>query len=244
MFEANQIQSFNELEMEVYRYVVEHMNTIPYMRIRELAKETHVSTTTILRFCKKVDCDGFSEFKFKLKENIGQKESLVLIDDKAEIDRFFTERFPSELFQQQVEEAITIMAKSGTIVFLGLGNSLPIAQYAARVVSNSGKFSVCISDPFYPARMVPNLDATIVILSISGESTQLLELARDVKNTKSTVISITSNPNCSLARFADVAIATGVMPQRREEIDYTTNVPVLYLIEYMAKKLENRKSEE
>lgn len=244
MFEANQIQSFNELEMEVYRYVVEHMNIIPYMRIRELAKETHVSTTTILRFCKKVDCDGFSEFKFKLKEKVGQKDSLQLVDDRAEIDRFFSERFPSEMFQQQIEEVVTLMAKHDTVIFLGLGNSLPIAQYAARCVSNSGKFAVCIADPFYPARMVPNLDAVIFILSVSGESTQLLELARDVKKTKSTLISITSNSNCSLARFADVALTTGVLPQRREEIDYTTNVPTLYLIEQIAKKLENRKSEE
>lgn len=244
MFEANQIQSFNELEMEVYRYVIEHINIIPYMRIRELAKETHVSTTTILRFCKKVDCDGFSEFKFKLKEKIGQKESLKLVDDRAEIDRFFSERFPSEPFQQQIEEVVKVMAKHDTVIFLGLGNSLSIAQYAARCVSNSGKFGVCISDPFYPARMVPNLDAVIVILSISGESTQLLELARDIKNTKSTLISITSTSNCSLARFADVALATGVIPQRREEIDYTTNVPTLFLIEQIAKRLENRKSEE
>lgn len=31
------------------------------MRIRELADEAHVSTTTILRFCKKLKCEGYSD---------------------------------------------------------------------------------------------------------------------------------------------------------------------------------------
>ena len=58
MFTAEQVKSFNELEFGVYQYIIQHQAAVPYMRIRELAAETHVSTTTILRFCKKVDCDG------------------------------------------------------------------------------------------------------------------------------------------------------------------------------------------
>ena len=50
---VRQIQNLNELEMQVYQYVMKHQNSVPYMRIRELAAEAHVSTTTILHFCKK-----------------------------------------------------------------------------------------------------------------------------------------------------------------------------------------------
>lgn len=39
LFTAQQIQSLNELELLVYRYINEHPNTVPFMRIRELAAE-------------------------------------------------------------------------------------------------------------------------------------------------------------------------------------------------------------
>ena len=41
LFTAQQIQSLNELELLVYRYINEHPNTVPFMRIRELAAEAH-----------------------------------------------------------------------------------------------------------------------------------------------------------------------------------------------------------
>lgn len=54
LFDAQQVQALNELELLVYRYIVAHPNTVPFMRIRELAAEAHVSTTTVLHFCKKM----------------------------------------------------------------------------------------------------------------------------------------------------------------------------------------------
>lgn len=53
MFDYEIIKSFNELEMLVYQYVMEHKEEIKYMTIRELAEAVHVSTSTVLRFCKK-----------------------------------------------------------------------------------------------------------------------------------------------------------------------------------------------
>lgn len=62
---VRQIQNMNELEMQVYQYVMKHQNSVPYMRIRELAAEAHVSTTTILHFCKKSDVKAIHSFDGK-----------------------------------------------------------------------------------------------------------------------------------------------------------------------------------
>ena len=67
MFTVEQIQSLNELEMEVYLYVMKHQSSVRYMRIRELAAEAHVSTTTVERFCKKMGCDGYSLWSLNSK---------------------------------------------------------------------------------------------------------------------------------------------------------------------------------
>ena len=56
MFTHEMIKSFNQLEMDVYNYIIGNEEKVVYMKVRELAEEVHVSTTTILRFCKKVGC--------------------------------------------------------------------------------------------------------------------------------------------------------------------------------------------
>lgn len=53
MFTNEQISSYNDLEMSLFNYIMQNMDKVTYMRIRELADATHVSTTTVLRFCKK-----------------------------------------------------------------------------------------------------------------------------------------------------------------------------------------------
>ncbi|MFG6332138.1 MAG: hypothetical protein K1W28_10000 [Lachnospiraceae bacterium] len=73
MFSAEQIKNLNELEMQVYQYILQHKAAVPYMRIRELAAESYVSPTTVLRFCKKMGCEGYSEFKWKMKTRRGRK---------------------------------------------------------------------------------------------------------------------------------------------------------------------------
>ena len=42
-----------------------------YTQVNSLNEtETHVSTATVVRFCKKLRCEGFIEFKYKLKDSI------------------------------------------------------------------------------------------------------------------------------------------------------------------------------
>lgn len=54
MFSVEQIKTLNNLELEIYEYVIKNPNKVKYMRIRELALEVHASTSTILRFCQKM----------------------------------------------------------------------------------------------------------------------------------------------------------------------------------------------
>ena len=47
MFSYSQIKSLNDLEISVYNYIMDNKDKVRYMKIRELAVESHVSTTTI-----------------------------------------------------------------------------------------------------------------------------------------------------------------------------------------------------
>ncbi len=152
MFRVEEIQSLNELELSVYEYVMQHISAVPYMRIRELAAEAHVSTSTVLRFCRKMGCDGYSEFRLRMKEHNGQKKAGMLTGDLSEIKAFF-ERLETGKFQKKLEEAASVIARMERVVFVGIGSSGHIGQYGARCFTNAGKFSLHIQDPFYPVHM-------------------------------------------------------------------------------------------
>ncbi len=243
MFSAEQIQSLNELELEVYKYVMQHKSTIPYMRIREFAAEAHVSTTTVLRFCKKMGCDGYTEFKIRLKEEAGQKKVEELPEDYAELKAFF-ERLEAPGFQKRIEEAAAMIAMSERVTFVGMGNSGNICQYGARYFTNLGKFSLSVSDPFYPVNMADMQKMTAVVLSVSGESEQIVKIVNGLKKAQCNIISITNTEQSTLAHLADISLCYYISMHRGEErIDYSSQVPAVYLIETLGKRVRNRLAE-
>lgn len=67
-FSADVINSLSPLELEVLRYINLHKEEIAGMSIHDLAKTTFVSTTTIIRLCKKLNLEGYSHLKYFLRD--------------------------------------------------------------------------------------------------------------------------------------------------------------------------------
>lgn len=240
MFTVEKIRSLNELELSVYEYVIQHKSTVPYMRIRELAEEVHVSTTTVLRFCKKMGCDGYNEFKFRLKDLVGQKPIEQIPEDVAELRAFF-ERVESRSFQEKLEEASAMIARADRVIMVGIGNSGYIGEYAARYFTNLGKFCLYITDAFYPINMVDADFTVAIVLSVSGEPVQIVDSIQGFKKAGCSVITITNNEQSTAARLSDLNISYYTNMRRGElMVDYTSQVPVVYLLECLAKKVRNR----
>ena len=64
MFNNQLVSTLNAFEFKVYNYVIKnHQQTVIYMTVRELAEACDVSTATILRFCKKMNCSGYANSK-------------------------------------------------------------------------------------------------------------------------------------------------------------------------------------
>ena len=61
----------------MYNYVVKNLKHILNLSVRELADEVHVSTATVMRFCKKMGYSGFSELKYKIKEFFAKKKKRI-----------------------------------------------------------------------------------------------------------------------------------------------------------------------
>ena len=238
MFTHEMVKSFNQLEMDVYNYIVRNEDKVVYMKVRELADAVHVSTTTILRFCRKAGCEGYSEFRLKLKQELNEKEKVNLDMDVPALEDFF-ERVQTKVFHENIREAVGMLMKSASIIFVGVGSSAIMGKYGARYFNNVGWFSFSIDDPFTPVFRGKNENIVTIALSVSGETEQTLLLAEKLKRRGSQLISITNKANCSLAKMSDCNINYYFTEYKtsRGDYDLTSQMAVVFILELIGRQL-------
>ncbi|NRD76256.1 MurR/RpiR family transcriptional regulator [Bacillus sp. BRMEA1] len=236
MFSNDVIASFNDLEVALYDYISKNSDKVIYMRIRDLAKETHVSTSTILRFCRKVDCEGFSEFKVKLKLLLDKKVDIQIKTMDHSLAEFM-ERTLKGSFDENIHEAAKQIAQSDSVIFIGTGSSGILAEYGARYFSSLGKFSMYIKDPHFPIQSNYLKNSATIALSVSGENRFTVTHINRLKQEGSKIISITNNKQCTISKISDINISYYVTEEWYNHSNITTQIPVVYILEAVARKV-------
>lgn len=236
MFDYETIKSFNELEMLVYNYIIEHKQEVKYMTIRELADAIHVSTSTVLRFCRKNDCDGYSEFRMKFKMYLSEEKKKQPQNGIDEITHFF-QYVSTPAFENTLSVAANAIRNAKQLIFIGIGTSGCLGKYGARYFSNLDKYSQHIEDPYFP--IGTDTEKTVVIaLSVSGETPEVIKLAERFKFHSCKLISITNKNSCTLAKMSDYNLSYYVTERMvREEYNITTQIPVIYLLETLGRMI-------
>ncbi len=234
MFTNEQVQTLNELELEVYNYVLANMHKVTKMKIRDLASEVHVSTSTILRFCSKVGSDGFSEFKIQLKLYLQHRDVIPVYEDITMI-RNFLDDIDKPKFQEKINKIVDLILSHEHVIFFGIGDSGILGKLGARLLSNVGKFSQVIDDPFYPFSTDNSL---VIVLSVSGEVREVIDKMKIFRQHSSTIISITNTDKCTIARMSDLNIAY-FMPFLRtsDNFNLTTQAPLVMILEMIEHKI-------
>ena len=237
MFNYEQIKKFTDVEILIYNYIMQNSQNIRYMTIRELADAVHVSTSAIMRFCKKLDCEGYAEFKVQFKMHLEETKEKQPLNDISEIIHYF-QSDNNEEFEQNISQVTQLVSQAKQIIFVGIGTSGILGKYGARYFSNIGKFSYFIDDPFYPNIGGISDDAVVIMLSVSGETEQTLNLARFFLQQRCTLVSITNSTNSTLAKMSQYNLSYYMTNQKNQkEYDITTQVPVVFILESIGRRL-------
>ena len=237
MFTYDNIQKFNATEILIYKYIVHNGDKIPFMTIRELADTINVSTSTILRFCNKCNCDGYKEFKEELKKYLNQIQKMPPQNDLAEILHYF-ERTNTNSFEQKIDQGADFIRKAEIVIFIGGGSSGTLAKYGARYFSNLGKFSIGLEDTCYPITEHMAKNTVVIVLSVSGETKEVIDLINRFRVNKNNVLSITNDADSTIAKMSDWNISYNMNIHKiNGGYNATTQVPVLFLMEALARRL-------
>lgn len=238
-FTEKELSALTELEYEVYKYIINNSDKIPYMTIRELSAEAHVSSTTIVNFCKKLNCNGFSEFKIKYK--MSQKDTAPVIHSNSSLDNFWV-RAKTKEFNDTLDEVSAEINKSSNLIAIGFGKSGVMAKYASTYFTSLGKLCLSLDSPYLELGHVNMSNCTALLFSVKGEYPNYTGIINNLIKSNVTIVSITNNGNNSLAKLSNYNIPYHIQYESiggNIHMDITTQVPVIYIIECLAKRSYN-----
>ena len=156
------IRAYNNLtksETKVADYILRHKQQVHLQSISELASACEVSEATISRFCHRVGCSSFNEFKLSLVHAISASDShtfdpdlysTVFPEDSVEakcrklcsISTEALQQTLSELDFHAISEVVDVLSAASRIFCFGQGNSSIVAEDAW------GRFA-CVSPKFH-----------------------------------------------------------------------------------------------
>lgn len=233
-FTYSQVESLNETETYVYNYVVKNTKKVLDESIRELANNTHVSTATIMRFCKKMGCEGFTELKYRLKENVEIQETKE--DDANNQFDSFIERVESSDYLESIRRAAEIIKQSDLILTLGIGTTGDFAKYTSRLLSGMGYCCYGVDGAAYPAqRVAEGYQVVIIVFYERLQKNPLFEEIYRYKNKNYMIIMFSNNNMGSMEHLCDEVIHISDGSVMLGKIH--SGIPMFYAIEKLAYEL-------
>ena len=165
LFDYHKAKGLNNSELSVYNFILQHRDKVATMTIRELSTSINLSTTTIIRFAKKMGFDSYNDLKYALsrsedKEN--KHRHYFPIDIPA--IQFLQTSVQDEALKKQLSEIADLIVQAKQVIFLGVGTSLSLAEYGSYLFSGIGILSFAITNPFYSLKLHhSNLEDVLVI---------------------------------------------------------------------------------
>lgn len=232
IFKSDNIAKLNALETRVFHYVLNNHELVSYLPIRELAKKTSVSTSTVLRFVNKMGFPSYNDFKYAYRQYWENERNYQRDYDFSAVTNCL-DKFGSEYYRDLFDDALSMIVQSKNVFFVGIGNSAATCQYGVRRFTNAGKLSFALSDPYL--NIDKNYwDATIIVVSVSGQTREVLDLVTNAKQSRYKIIAITTSPDSPLAKLSDLVIPTYINKIGVIGFDMTSQIPAIAIIENLS----------
>ena len=237
MISIEQLKQLNDLEYEIYTYLVSHQDLVTKEKLSDIANVLHVSPSMITRVCKKLGYDGFSQFKIQLRYSQNRETSIQENNIEYILDYF--KKIDNAQSQIPIKNIAQMMVNSNEVLFFGIGLSGAMAKYACYLFNRRGLKSFFVDD-FSHRFNVYDQETCVIIFTVSGETTEINNQIMFIKETGARVAVITNSVNTTAAKLADEVICYYV-PSHKDRYFYSsaTQVPVVHIIESIAREIEN-----
>ncbi|MDD3335851.1 MAG: MurR/RpiR family transcriptional regulator [Eubacteriales bacterium] len=218
----NAYSSLSPSERKVADFAMENMPVLVRMSMREVKNGAGVSEPTVVRFCRAIGFEGFTDFKISMAQQMGSYETLFpgRQDGKSDLEQLIRGTLQSErdlidvtmrcIDLSMVEAAAKLITRARRICFFGVCTSSEICRDASRKLVRLNMSVWNHSDIHDALLLVSEFgpDDLLFCVSHSGQTPEIHELLHVVHAKKTPTILMTSFPNKRLCRDVDVLLRT------------------------------------
>lgn len=220
-------KGFSLVERKIADFILEHSQEMIALSIRELAKRTYSSPTSILRLCKKLGTSGYQEFRIAFNTEINSEFYNADIDEDipfyhedslnsiagniAAINIRGIQDTLAMIDFERMKEIVKKITESICIDIYGDGSSLLSASEFRLKMLRLGK-AVHMEENFSnQCYQAANADPrhTAILISHSGESLNVTKIIKILKKRGVICIAVTSDTGSTIAKQADYVIQNG-----------------------------------
>jgi DNA-binding MurR/RpiR family transcriptional regulator len=206
-------------ERKVWDYFLRHPDAV-YQSITEVVKDSSVGYGTIIRFCQKMGCRGFQDYKVLMAQSVarsaqqkadGPRDPVMRYVQKVRDEILATAKLQDQSALVGVCESI---AGARHVLVTGLAGSSPLAIGFDYLLSRIGISSTVVPEGYTLAIRAALLEKGDVFfaISFSGATKDILAAAGIAKDRGATVISLTNFRNAPLVEQADYSLFTATDP--------------------------------
>lgn len=208
-----------DVEKSVIRYILDNIREVTEMDIHTLAKKGYCSPATIVRVCKKNGFLGFKDLKLALLNDINFNDELIrsnltkckTSDGKEIVMEIFNENIRSLnntynlIDYDQIEKIVKLIDKSKVIRLFGIGASYLVAKDFQQKLERINKLTVLYEDTHLQLINSMNIEKgeIAIMISYSGQTHEILDMAKNIKLNNGKLISITKYSNNKLLSMSD-----------------------------------------
>ena len=220
-------QKYHEMprgQQKIADYVMQSPAEIVNSSISELAKRTSSkSESSIVRFYRSLGFDSYRAFRLKVAQEIASKNFFHSYEDIGDNDtprdikrKIFNAAMLTLNANAQLEnddcyeQALNMIMTADRVILLGYAASAAVCGYAHFRFLELGLNCHFSSDAHINTAILakPNPNDLLFCVSMSGETRDIVSPLKNARNSGAKIIALTSNPDSTLAKLADVAILT------------------------------------
>lgn len=208
-------QTLSETERYLLNYIHQHLEDISTLSIVTLSERANVSTATIVRLMKKIGYNGYTSFKYRLKQEkkmTDASDQLKNIDEDIKLAIRKNEEEVLKTIQLQsigqIEDAVQKIHNADKIYIFGRGFSEMIAKEMTIKLQLIGKTCEVHDDPNIIRLKSRDIEKSelAIFVSLNGETAELVEACQNLSMKQVTTITVTTRIDSTLSKISDMTL--------------------------------------
>ncbi|MBD5119307.1 MAG: MurR/RpiR family transcriptional regulator [Clostridiales bacterium] len=217
--------SMSATERAVADYLLGHQMEAMGLSIHQLAEKTFTSPSTIIRMCQRIGFKGYKDFRQAVtcevavrrldqaqeRREITRSDSLEEIVDKITYQNIMSlENTKSLIDIGTLQSCVELLRDARTVLLFGLGASLCAARDLNLRFLRLNK--PCVVNDDWHAQLLQAKNASqddlAIVLSYSGETAEVVECVKALRESRAPIIAITRRVGSPVAELSDHCLYT------------------------------------